>query len=86
MIAFNKDDNEEDDKIENAVKKLEKILEQIYFEDINDVHEDEYEETNLSELLSLVYQALFIDQHDLITLSIKKNKNNSLSLRIEDLK
>ena len=86
MIAFNKDNNEEDDKIKNAVKKLEKILEQIYFEDINDVHEDEYEETNLSELLSLVYQALFIDQHDLITLSIKKNKNNSLSLKIEDLK
>tara|TARA_B100000085_G_C18422349_1_gene463253 strand:- start:486 stop:746 length:261 start_codon:yes stop_codon:yes gene_type:complete len=86
MIAFNKDNNEEDDKIKNAVKKLEKILEQIYFEDINDVHEDEYEQTNLSELLSLVYQALFIDQHDLITLSIKKNKNNSLSLKIEDLK
>jgi hypothetical protein len=85
MIAFNRDGDNKD-KTEKAVEKLQKILEQIYFESIDDINEDEYEQTNLSELLSLVYQALFVDQHDLITISIKKNKNNSLSLKIEDLK
>lgn len=85
MIAFNRDGDNKD-KTEKAVEKLQKILEQIYFESIDDINEDEYEQTNLSELLSLVYQALFVDQHDLITVSIKKNKNNSLSLKIEDLK
>jgi len=89
MIAFNRnfgEDDYNDDKIDQAAKKLQKILEQVYYQAINEPHEDEYEQTNLSELLSLTYQALFIDNHDLITLSIKKNKNNSLSLKIEDLK
>lgn len=85
MIAFNKDGDNKD-KTERALEKLQEILEKIYFEDIDSIDEDEFEKTNLSELLSLVYQALFIDHHDLITLSIKKNKNNSLSLKIEDLK
>jgi len=85
MIAFNRDEYS-DDKIEKAVEKLQKILEQAYYEDINDINEDEYEQTNLSELLSLTYQALFIDDHNLITLSISLNKNNSLSFKIEDLK
>jgi hypothetical protein len=85
MIAFNRNDGDED-KIEKAAEKLQKILEQIYFDSFDDIDQDEYEQTNLSELLSLVYQSLFVDHHELITLSIKKNKNNSLSLKIEDLK
>ena len=85
MIAFNRNDGDED-KIEKAAEKLQKILEQIYFASFDDIDQDEYEQTNLSELLSLVYQSLFVDHHELITLSIKKNKNNSLSLKIEDLK
>lgn len=84
MIAFRKDDYN-DDKI-RALEKLQKILEEAYDATFDNIEEDEYEQTNLSELLSLTYQALFIDNHDLITLSIKKNKNNSLSLKIEDLK
>lgn len=84
MIAFKKDDYN-DDKIK-GLEKLQKILEEVYSASFDDIEEDEYEQTNLSELLSLTYQALFIDNHDLITLTIKKNKNNSLSLKIEDLK
>tara|TARA_B100000902_G_C26931024_1_gene726384 strand:- start:230 stop:487 length:258 start_codon:yes stop_codon:yes gene_type:complete len=85
MIAFNRDENNKDET-EKIVEKLQEMLEQIYFEGIDGIDEAGYEETNLSELLSLVYQALFVDKHDLITVSIKKNKNNSLSLKIEDLK
>lgn len=85
MIAFNKDLNNNSDPL----KKLEDILYKIYKElDSEEVHEEDvdFENTNLSELLEIVYFHLFTEHYSEIDLSIKKENNNSLSIKINDLK
>lgn len=85
MIAFNKDLNNHSDPL----KKLEDILYKIYKElDSEEVYEEDvdFENTNLSELLEIVYFHLFTEHYSEIDLSIKKENNNSLSIKINDLK
>lgn len=85
MIAFNKDLNNDSDPL----KKLEDILYKIYKElDSEEVYEEDvdFENTNLSELLEIVYFHLFTEHYSEIDLSIKKENNNSLSIKINDLK
>lgn len=85
MIAFNKDLNNNSDPL----KKLEDILYKIYKElDPEEVYEEDvdFENTNLSELLEIVYFHLFTEHYSEIDLSIKKENNNSLSIKINDLK
>ena len=82
MIAFNRDNNIDPDDLDSVVEKLEKILEKIYV----DTEIPEFEDVDLTSLLETVYFHLFVDNRDYINISIKKQKNNSLKLKIEDIK
>jgi hypothetical protein len=87
MIAF-KDDFNSDEPLD-SIKKLSKILNQIYLDDDIDEYSmvnENFEDINLSELLELVYYNLFTKDYEYMNISIKKNKNNSLTLKIENLK
>ena len=87
MIAF-KDDFNSDEPLD-SIKKLSKILNQIYLDDDIDEYSmvnENFEDINLSELLELVYYNLFTKDYEYMNISIKKNKNNSLHLKIKDLK
>jgi hypothetical protein len=83
MIAFKNSDNEEEKPLK-ALEKLQKILDTLLDEDY-DSGEDTLENSNLSELIELVYFNLFLDQNDKITISVKKNQNNSLTIKILDI-
>ena len=90
MIAFNRDDSPNND-FDDKLNKLEKILKQIYDDEFNhylDTSEDEDEvyNSNLSDLLELVYFHLYTQNYKYIDLSITKNKNNSLQIYINSLK
>jgi len=80
MIAFKNSDNEEEKPLK-ALEKLQKILDSLLDEEY-DSDEDVLENSNLSELIELVYFNLFLDQNEKITLSVKKNQNNSLNIKI----
>ena len=84
MIAFNKNNKHN----ENSLKKLEDILFSIYPEILanEDLPDEDFENTNLSELLEIVYFHLFTENYTNINLSIIKNKNNSLEIKINELK
>lgn len=82
MIAFNRDNNIDPDDLDSVVHKLQKILEKIY----GDPEIPEFEDTDLSELLEVVYFHLFMEKNNYMNISIKKEKNNSLKLRIEEIK
>ncbi len=83
MIAFKNSDNEGEKPLK-ALEKLQKILDTLLDEDY-DSGEDTLENSNLSELIELVYFNLFLDQNDKITISVKKNQNNSLTIKILDI-
>ena len=87
MIAF-KDDFNSDEPLD-SIKKLSKILNEIYLDDDIDEYSmvnESFKDINLSELLELVYYNLFTKDYEYMNISIKKNKNNSLTLKIENLK
>jgi hypothetical protein len=83
MIAFRKD--QDPDKSEKLLDKLEKILSKIY-EDFDNDEIPTFEEVNLSDLLEIVYYNLYIQDNNYMNISIKKDKNNSLKLKIEKIK
>lgn len=88
MIAFNKD-NPPNNDFDDKLNKLEKILKQIYDDEFNHYldtsEEDDAVNSNLSELLELVYFHLYTQNYKNINLSITKNKNNSLQIYINSL-
>jgi|TARA_Y100000385_G_C12859081_1_gene536415 hypothetical protein len=88
MIAFNRDDSPSNNFDDN-LNKLEKILKQIYDDELNHYlntsEEDDDVNSNLSELLELVYFHLYTQNYKNINLSITKNKNNSLQIYINSL-
>ena len=47
--------------------------------------EDDYETIDLSSLLDLVYESLFLKDNNNLTITITKNSNNSLNLNIDNL-
>lgn len=85
MIAFRKDEPED---YNDPLKKLQLILNELYEHDFNHLLEDDedsLEEGNLSELLEIVYFHLFTENYSNINLSIVKNPNNSLRIKINKL-
>lgn len=81
MIAFKDKGNSSEG--EKFVKKLQKALDALYTEEFEML---DFEQTDLSELLDIVYFNLYMENNDYMNISIKKEKNNSLKFKIEKLK
>ena len=84
MIAFNNSNDEED-----KLNKLQDILNFIHpkdnlFEEVDT--KSELDDTNISELIELVYFHLFLENQSEIDLSIKRKSNNALNIKITHLK
>jgi hypothetical protein len=85
MIAFNRSEDPEDE----IVQKLQKILNEIYGEDIfaekddpiDDFMSDQsmHHEVSLVEINDIIYNALFNSGGESIDITIFKNPNNSMS-------
>ncbi len=85
MICFNRDREPSDD----LAKKLQSLLDSIEFD--KDAYEletdtDFYQGVDVSQIIDLIYQNLFQDNHESIGLLIEKNPNNSLDITIDKLK
>jgi hypothetical protein len=87
MIAFNKENSDygKPERINKALEKLEKLLNDLHGSEL-EIEEDDYMDVDVSDLISLVYEVLFQEGYVYINLSIKKNENNSLSLKVESIK
>ena len=81
MIAFKDKGNSSEG--EKFVIKLQKALDALYAEEFEML---DFEQTDLSELLDIVYFNLYMENNNYINISIKKEKNNSLKFKIEELK
>lgn len=81
MIAFR--EGQDPNKKEKLLNNLEKILNKIY-KNIDEA--PTFEEVNLSDLLEIVYYNLYMQDNNYMNISIKKDKNNSLKLKIEKIK
>ena len=100
MICFNRGWSP-DDENENLAEKLQKLLDKIKdIESLQDLFpedtdfdflngktqdDDDDETTDLSLLLDLVYESLFLKGNNKLTITITKNPNNSLNLNIDNL-
>lgn len=95
MISFNRGYSP-DDENEELAKKLQKMLDKALEQEIDDIadlsienlqyDEDDDDLIELSTLIDLVYEKLFVKNHNKITITITKNPNNSLDLNIDDIK
>ena len=83
MIAFNRS-NKDNDKDLN--EKLQSLIDYINNYDLDDFIEEEIDDTNISELIEIVYMHLFTQNYSEIDLSIKKKSNNALHIKINNLK
>jgi hypothetical protein len=88
MINFNRDHDPRKDGF--LAEKLQALLDQI--EDMTDDHspdnlnsDQKSLNTDISKIISIIYVSLFTEPHDSITLTVSKNPNNSLDLKILDI-
>lgn len=92
MISFNRGYSP-DDENEELAKKLQKMLDKALEEEIDDIvdisieslQNDDDDLIELSTLIDLVYEKLFVENNKKITITIDKNPNNSLNLTVNDL-
>lgn len=92
MISFNRGYSP-DDENEELAKKLQKMLDKALQEEIDDIvdisiealQDDNDDLIELSTLIDLVYEKLFVENNKKITITIDKNPNNSLNLTVNDL-
>ena len=96
MIRFNDNFNPNPD--DDLAKKLQKILDQI--EEVDAIDKEIYslldaevdevmqEDLNmdLAKIIDIIYNTLFLDNYNSISLTVIKNPNNSLELKIRDKK
>lgn len=84
MIAFNNNYNNQD-----PLKKLEDIIYKIYENDssLTSFLDDDldFADSDLSELLEVVYFHLFTENYSSMDISISKDKNQSLTIKINNL-
>ena len=95
MIAFRKDwDPNNKDDVDKFIDKLKVLLggtnieydEEDIFSDHDDIDGNFYASVNLSEILNLIYQAMYQKNHKVISVIINKNENNSLDVSIDPIK
>ena len=96
MIRFNDNFNPNPD--DDLAEKLQKLLDHI--EEINAIDNEAYsflqeevdelmqEDLNmdLAKIIDVIYNTLFLDNYNSISLTIIKNPNNSLELKVRDKK
>jgi len=86
MIAFKNSFESEEDKIKKALKNLMKAVEEVDTQSLLDeVDSSTHLDTNLSEMIDLLYQSLFVDNNNSVSLFVTKNQDNSLDCTIEHL-
>ena len=85
MIAFNKD-FEESNK-ENLINNLnlQNLLDLVSNVKLKE-EEESFKNVDLSKILELIYNSLFLEENSQIDLTIVKSKNNSLNLLISSKK
>jgi len=89
MIAFRKDWNpNEDEQIKEIIDKLKEILGEPNnnLELHEDIDQDFYSSINISEIINLIYNAMYQKNNEIISLLINKNPNNSLDVSIDYIK
>ena len=93
MISFNRGYSP-DDENEELAKKLQKMLDKALEEEIDNIvdismeslqDDDDDDLIELSTLIDLVYEKLFVENNKKMTITIDKNPNNSLNLTVNDL-
>jgi len=86
MIAFKDSFESEEYKIKKALKNLMKAVEEVDTQSLLDeVDSSTHLDTNLSEIIDLLYQSLFVDNNNSVSLFVTKNQDNSLDCTIEHL-
>jgi len=86
MIAFKDNFESEENKIEKALKNLMKAVEEVDTQSLLDeANSSTYLDPNLSEIIDLLYQSLFVDNNNSVSLFVTKNQDNSLDCTIENL-
>lgn len=93
MIAFRKGWSPNNDDVDRLIEKLKTILgganidhpQEMSIDD-NDLKDDFYSSVNLSEILNLIYQKMYKEDNEIISLIINKNENNSLDVSIDRIK
>lgn len=84
MIAFN--NNQESDKLK-LHKGLKKLLDEILQLDSKkfsiDFEPSEYNDINISDITQIIYDTLYQQNKQTMSLLITKNKNNSLNLIVD---
>jgi len=86
MIAFKDNFESEENKIEKALKNLMKAVEEVDTQSLLDESDSStHLDTNLSEIIDLLYQSLFVDNNNSVSLFVTKNQDNSLDCTIENL-
>ena len=83
MIAFNRSNK---DNHKDFNEKLQGLIDYINNYNLDDFIEEEIDDTNISELIEIVYMHLFTQNYSEIDLSIKKKSNNALHIKINNLK
>jgi len=79
MIAFKDSFESEEDKIKKALKNLMKAVEEVDTQSLLDeVNSSTHLDSDLSEIIDLLYQSLFVDNNNSVSLLVTKNQDNSL--------
>lgn len=78
MICFRKDD---DERKNEEIKKIQDLL-NILYEEIDYSEGNSYFDSDLSELLRIAYDILFLQNKKVCQFTIYKKKNNSLNIKI----
>jgi hypothetical protein len=87
MIAFRDSFESEEEKIKKALKELMKAVDEVNMDSsLGEVDPSTYLDTDLSEIIDLLYQSLFIDNNNAVNLFVAKNQDNSLDCTIEHIK
>lgn len=93
MIAFRKGWSPNNDDVDRLIEKLKMMLGGANIDhpqdksiNDNDLKDDFYSSVNLSEILNLIYQKMYKEDNEIISLIINKNENNSLDVSIDRIK
>lgn len=84
MIAFRKEYDSNNEKSKDLVEKLQQILDIVYEKEKN-YPGSLHEQVNISDLIDIVYDTLYIKNKNSIQLIVNKNKNNSLDVTIDTI-
>ena len=86
MIAFKDNFESEEDKIKKSLKNLMKAIEEVNAQPLLDeLDSSTYLDTDLSEIIALLYKFLFVDNHNSVSLLVTKNQDDSLDCTIDHL-